>query len=182
MNTTAAATQAHVTVATIRTWCRKGVITATKTAGRWIIDTASLAARITIGQLKARKERPVIDLTATYTTHDLRTGALVTITPTVKTRTRGGATITTIRGLAPLLADKIDAITDEAQRLHTVQALHTASITISDHADETSAEGTDGITAWRDHGRLLTGYQGTSSLPIEAVLDLAENLRTHLAK
>lgn len=59
MNTTAAATEAHVTVATIRTWCRNGVVTATKTAGRWIIDTASLAARIAIGAMK-RPARKVI--------------------------------------------------------------------------------------------------------------------------
>ncbi|GAA4823973.1 hypothetical protein [Streptomyces ziwulingensis] len=52
MNTTAAATEAHVTVATIRTWCRRGVVTAVKQAGRWIIDTTSLAARITIGKMK----------------------------------------------------------------------------------------------------------------------------------
>ena len=56
MNTTAAALQAHVTVATIRTWCRRGVLTAVKQAGRWIIDTASLAHRIAIAALKARKE------------------------------------------------------------------------------------------------------------------------------
>lgn len=49
MNTTTAATQANVTVRTIRTWCRKGVVAATKTAGRWIIDPASLARRIEIG-------------------------------------------------------------------------------------------------------------------------------------
>lgn len=49
MNSTTAATQAGVTVATIRTWCRKGVITATKQAGRWIIDPASLNRRIEIG-------------------------------------------------------------------------------------------------------------------------------------
>ena len=33
----------HVTVATIRTWCRRGVVAATKQAGRWVIDTDSLA-------------------------------------------------------------------------------------------------------------------------------------------
>lgn len=49
MNTTTAAAQANVTVATIRTWCRRGVIAAVKQAGRWIIDTASLAHRIEIG-------------------------------------------------------------------------------------------------------------------------------------
>jgi hypothetical protein len=58
MNTTAAATEAHVTTATIRSWCRRGVIAATKQAGRWIIDTASLAARIAIGKMK-RPARPV---------------------------------------------------------------------------------------------------------------------------
>lgn len=55
MNTTAAATEARVTVATIRTWCRIGAVAATKTAGRWIIDAASLARRIAIGARRARK-------------------------------------------------------------------------------------------------------------------------------
>lgn len=49
MNTTTAAAQANVTVATIRNWCRRGVVSAIKTAGRWIIDAASLAYRITLG-------------------------------------------------------------------------------------------------------------------------------------
>lgn len=59
MNTSAAATQANVTVATIRAWCRNGVITATKQAGRWVIDAASLAWRITLTALKPRKEQAV---------------------------------------------------------------------------------------------------------------------------
>lgn len=58
MNTTTAATEAHVTVATIRTWCRRNVIAATKRAGRWIIDTASLAHRIAIGAMKAPRTQP----------------------------------------------------------------------------------------------------------------------------
>ncbi|GAB3115609.1 hypothetical protein GCM10027160_23190 [Streptomyces calidiresistens] len=45
-----AATEAGVTVATIRTWCRRGVITATKVSGRWVIDPSSLNRRIRIGQ------------------------------------------------------------------------------------------------------------------------------------
>ncbi|MEU8040849.1 helix-turn-helix domain-containing protein [Streptosporangium sp. NPDC049078] len=49
MDTTAAATQASVTVATIRTWCRKGVIAALKVSGRWVIEAASLARRIALG-------------------------------------------------------------------------------------------------------------------------------------
>jgi len=60
MNTTAATTQADVTVATIRRWCRHGVVAATKTAGRWIIDAASLAARIAIGQMKKQTRKPAV--------------------------------------------------------------------------------------------------------------------------
>lgn len=62
MNTTAAATQAGVTVATIRTWCRAGVIAAAKRAGRWIIDTASLAHRIEIGARRMDKPDPAAGL------------------------------------------------------------------------------------------------------------------------
>ncbi|MFJ5850604.1 hypothetical protein [Streptomyces sp. NPDC092903] len=52
MNTTAAAIQAKVTVASIRDWARRGIIAATKVAGRWVIDTTSLARRIAIGAMK----------------------------------------------------------------------------------------------------------------------------------
>lgn len=45
--TAQAATTAGVTIATIRTWCRRGAVAATKHAGRWLIDTASLARRTT---------------------------------------------------------------------------------------------------------------------------------------
>lgn len=55
MNTTAAALQAHVTTATIRTWARRGIVAATKTAGRWFIDAASLAHRIAIAAMRTRK-------------------------------------------------------------------------------------------------------------------------------
>lgn len=68
MNTTTAATEAKVTVATIRTWCARGVVTATKVSGRWIIDAASLAARLAIGAMKAaRKARPVVLTVETLT-------------------------------------------------------------------------------------------------------------------
>ncbi|MCX4792537.1 helix-turn-helix domain-containing protein [Streptomyces sp. NBC_01221] len=59
MNTTTAADTAKVTVATIRDWARRGIIAATKVAGRWVIDTASLARRIAIGAMK-RPARKVI--------------------------------------------------------------------------------------------------------------------------
>lgn len=54
MNTTEAAATAKVTIATIRTWCRQGVITATKQAGRWIIDPTSLKQRINLGRTLRR--------------------------------------------------------------------------------------------------------------------------------
>ncbi|MDH6130350.1 hypothetical protein [Kitasatospora sp. GP82] len=58
MNTATAAAQAGVTIATIRTWCRRGVITAAKTAGKWAIDAASPAYRINLGKL-LRKARTI---------------------------------------------------------------------------------------------------------------------------
>ncbi|PVC80538.1 hypothetical protein DBP19_35975 [Streptomyces sp. CS090A] len=64
MNTTAAAQTANVTVNTIRAWARNGVIAATKTAGRWIIDTASLAHRIEIGARRLARKAKTIVLTA----------------------------------------------------------------------------------------------------------------------
>ncbi|WP_432051843.1 hypothetical protein [Streptomyces xiamenensis] len=65
MNTTAAAAQAEVTVATIRTWCRMGAVAAVKAAGRWVIEAASLARRIAIGQERRRMtELPPINLTS----------------------------------------------------------------------------------------------------------------------
>jgi hypothetical protein len=58
MDTKTAATEAHVTIATIRSWARRGVIAATKKAGRWSIDAASLAHRIAIAALKAARRTP----------------------------------------------------------------------------------------------------------------------------
>lgn len=46
MNTTEAADIAKVTRATIRRWCRTGAIAATKTDGQWVIDAASLDAKL----------------------------------------------------------------------------------------------------------------------------------------
>ncbi|GAA2680034.1 hypothetical protein GCM10010400_49250 [Streptomyces aculeolatus] len=48
MNTTAAATKARRTAATIRTWCRRGVVEAAKVSGRWVIDEASLDYRLSL--------------------------------------------------------------------------------------------------------------------------------------
>jgi hypothetical protein len=66
MNTTLAADQAGVSVDTVRTWCRIGAVAAIKQAGRWIIDTASLAARIAIGKMK-RPARQIVYSVETMT-------------------------------------------------------------------------------------------------------------------
>lgn len=50
MNTQTAATKAHVTIATIRTWCRRNVIAAVKTARGWDIDETSLNRRINLSR------------------------------------------------------------------------------------------------------------------------------------
>ncbi|MFI7096763.1 hypothetical protein [Streptomyces lydicus] len=176
MNTTAAAVQARVTVATIRTWCRRGVIAATKAAGKWVIDTASLAHRIALGA-RRRKETRMLDLSATYTVDGgPRDGE--TITPKVTVRERRGHTVTTIRGLVPLLADRLDAIADLGDRLHTLEVLASASIVFSDEEGEFY---TGGVST-RDNGRLRTTYLGTPDLPVDVVLDLGEQLRTQLQK
>lgn len=48
MNTQTAAAKAHRSTTTIRTWCRKGVVTAVKTGRGWDIDETSLARRIAL--------------------------------------------------------------------------------------------------------------------------------------
>lgn len=178
MNTTAAATQAGVTIPTIRTWCRTGVVAAVKQAGKWVINAASLAARITIGQMRTRKA--AMDLTASYTFTRAGDTQPTTVAPKIRTRERDGVQITTVRTFAALLADRIDAITDDARRLHTLEALLGASIAIRSEADMTDEQGTDQFTTYRDYGRLATSYEGTSDLPVETVLDLAARLRAAL--
>lgn len=46
LTTADAAELAHVTTATVRAWCRMGAVRATKKAGRWNIDRASLLRRL----------------------------------------------------------------------------------------------------------------------------------------
>lgn len=49
MSTRDAARYAKVSITTIRTWCRIGAVAARKAGGRWLVDTASLLRRCTIG-------------------------------------------------------------------------------------------------------------------------------------
>lgn len=175
--TAQAAATAGVTVATIRTWCRVGAVAAVKTAGRWVIDAASLARRIGIGAARRTHRRTTVDLdlTSAYTYTDPWNGLPVTITPDIRTRARTG--ITTIKGLAPLLAEHLDAITDEGDRLHALMVLERSAITIS-------AEPRDLMRphCTRDAGRIATTYDGAKGLPVDVVLDLGERLRGQLAR
>lgn len=181
MNTTAAALEAHVTADTIRTWARRGVIAATKTAGRWIIDAASLARRITIGAMRrtTRREATVIDLTATYTYTMVGDTEPTIVAPKVKRRSnpRVGNLIS-ITNLAPFFADRFDAITNEGDRLHALTVFTSALIVISDQADDDW----DGDPLAREGGQLRTTYRGGSAgITVDDILDLAAQLRTQLA-
>lgn len=162
MNTTAAAAQANVTTATIRTWCRKGAVAAIKRAGRWIIDTASLAHRIAIGARHARKQATVLDLS----------------NATIKTRTRPtGETITRVTNMSALLADKLAQIPDAGDRAHAATILDRACIIISDTPDT----GWDTEPNARNAGLVRTTYRGEiPQITVDDVLDLAEQLRARL--
>ncbi|MFD5384272.1 hypothetical protein ACFWMG_04745 [Streptomyces sp. NPDC127074] len=70
MDAATAARKAGISLDTIRNWCRRGVITATKTAGRWDIDQNSLRAhrRRLIAIRNARRARTAATIQARITT------------------------------------------------------------------------------------------------------------------
>jgi hypothetical protein len=117
-----------------------------------------------------------VDLTATYTWTRPGDSQPTTITPKIRDRQRGGERVISIRGLAPLLADQIDAIHDEGDRLHALEVLFDAVIAISDQPAGFDPH----LIAARDEGRLATTYPGTPQLPATTVLDLAERHRAQL--
>ncbi|MER5277758.1 helix-turn-helix domain-containing protein [Streptomyces sp. NPDC002809] len=165
MNTTTAANTAKVTVATIRDWARRGIIAATKVAGRWVIDTNSLTHRINIGAMRTRKTAPVINLGATYSYTPVGNDTPRAITPVVKRRMNGrGINIISVSNLTALFADRFDAITDEGDRLHALTVFAGATIAI-----------------W-ENGELRTTYRGgAAGITVDDVLGLAAKLRTQLA-
>lgn len=117
-----------------------------------------------------------IDLNATYTYTRPGDTQPTTITPKLRDRQQDGERIITVRGLAPLLADQIDSIEDDGRRLHTLEVLQSAGITISDQPGDYFTS----MVTTRDSGRLATTYAGTHQLPVDAVLDLAEKIRAAL--
>lgn len=154
MDAATAARKSNVTVATIRDWCRTGVIAATKTAGRWDIDTQSLRAHrrrlITIrnarqnraaGRVHASLAVQLILPTLTGTPNqiaratDLRnqaiTAALTLVTHDFETGTPGGpltyelATGYTALDLDPLNAYK--ALGKDAYTQHATKADYVAA-------------------------------------------------------
>ncbi|MFF5475373.1 hypothetical protein [Streptomyces achromogenes] len=119
-----------------------------------------------------------IDLSATYTAPLIPDEPPRTFSTQVRERTtRDGERLITVRGLIPLLADRIDAITDQGDRTHALNALHGAVIVISDRYD---AEWDDAPEA-REGGRLRTTYRGgAAGITVHDVLVLAAALRTQL--
>lgn len=120
MNTTAAALQANVTAATIRAWCRRGVIPAAKVAGRWVIEAASLARRIALGTekvktVKSNLTQEFVDVvcdSADHAADAYNTVALKKLLADVQDRN-----IAAIMGQAD--ADQISLNDDQWQRLAT---------------------------------------------------------------
>lgn len=116
-----------------------------------------------------------IDLAGAYTHAD------TTVTTTVKTRTRKtGYTWTTITGLAPLFADRLDAITDAGDRIAALIGLTSSQITITDQTEAGPDEIVLGV-AFLDRGRLRVKHQPTAAIPMDAVIDLAKQIRAQLA-
>lgn len=80
ITTATAAHQAHVTVATIRSWCRNEVVAAAKSGRRWVINAASLARRIAIGRRTVAKQLAAFrdaDAAEARALELIETGALV---------------------------------------------------------------------------------------------------------
>ncbi|MFJ2882410.1 hypothetical protein [Streptomyces sp. NPDC087272] len=115
----------------------------------------------------------IIDLaTATYSY--VLDGIPSTVRTIVKHRTvrTTGERLIYIRGLAPLLAGHIDAITDEGDRLSALVVLDGTRITLG----ERQSEVWPGILSVRHGGLVRTDYTGTPRLPVSRVLDIAEQL------
>ncbi|MEV5204392.1 hypothetical protein [Streptomyces sp. NPDC053720] len=128
--------------------------------------------------MRARRQATaVIDLDASYT---YATPGFpepqATARVKVRKRVRDGVTSVSVRGLAALLVDRIEAIADLGDRLHTLMLLDGAYISVRDAPALFAAR----LFTTRDEGRVSTTYPGTRDLPVSEVLDLAERLREQL--
>lgn len=129
------------------------------------------------GGTTAETPQVVINLGATYTVTYPGDDSPTTIRTVVRARPTDGGEMIVVRNLAPLLAEQIDAIADEGDRLHTLTVLSGAIIGIRDTPDDTIPDGELSGSTYRDRGMLGTTYAGTRDLPVDTVLDLAEKLR-----
>jgi hypothetical protein len=97
---------------------------------------------------------------------------------TIKSRVRRGETITTVSGFSPLLADKLNALTDAGDRAHAANILDQTVIILSDTPD-TDWDGEPGA---RNAGLSRTSYRGSAGVvTVDDVLDLADAIRAQLA-
>lgn len=111
-----------------------------------------------------------IDGSYTWTEAD---GHVTTVTTKVRDRIRPEGRVVSVSGLAPLLADRIDAIADPGDRGHTLTVLAGAVIALTKHPREFT---TGMVIHNRSGGRVSTTYEGTADLPVSVVLDLGEQL------
>lgn len=174
MNTAAAAQQAGVTVATIRTWCRRGVIAAAKTAGRWVIATASLLRRIEIGARMVKPE-PTIDLENASYTYTEEFGQVQTVTPKVRDRVRNGLRLISIGGLAALVPDALAKV-DEALRPHIAWELGATRIVLCETPRPFVR--LPGTISCRDGRIMISGLP--NCIPTDVLVELGERLHDQL--
>lgn len=118
MDTTAAATQAGVTIDTIRHWCRLGAIAATKAAGRWTISAASLARRIRLSIRRTARSTMTQPWPTDHPNIDLLTEAVDSgVTPQAIADLIGPRTLASgIRPLSRADERRIRTLIDAAQR------------------------------------------------------------------
>lgn len=121
-----------------------------------------------------------MDLNASYTYDD--DGDPCTESPWIKTwyDERNKVTVTHVYRYFPLLADRIDAITDDGARKFTLLRLIRSGLWLVDRGHRTTATGSYGGDVWREYGCVATSYQGTPHLSIDDVLDLGEAIRAEL--
>jgi hypothetical protein len=102
----------------------------------------------------------------------------ITVAPVVRDRERNGARRITVTVL-PLLADQLATI-DPQYRAFAADMLSRVKVELRETADPRySDDAMRHVASHRREGRVRTTYNGDAILPIDAVLDLGEQLWDH---
>lgn len=160
-----AARIARVSVATVRAWCRHGAVAAVKTGGRWVVDVASLRARIgsplrrPADRLRKGRQRPVLSGRAART----RVGSHMSVQrryavlDALVRRTNAGKVTT-----AQYLADVVGADADFVRRFAAPYGKAVAKA----YRDEYGAEPSKSGLARRGRMLLSCFAYGADDLPV----------------